>query len=127
MKIKFEFQGETHLVEAETIQGQTWLHFGGKTWAQDSDTKSRQRRAGQKQGSQDQITAPMPGKIIKVAITGGEMTEAGQVVIIMEAMKMEYTLKTDRPVKIDSVLVKSGQQVRLGETLVSFVKEGAKS
>ncbi|MBK7962750.1 MAG: hypothetical protein IPK04_17090 [Bdellovibrionales bacterium] len=62
----------------------------------------------------------MPGKIIKVLADVGARVDTGQVFVIMEAMKMEYTLKAERPVTISEVLVKVGSQVRLGETLVKF-------
>jgi biotin carboxyl carrier protein len=129
MKVPFDFQGQFHEVEAELIKGQLWIHFEGKTWCVEK-TSSSPRRVGKSGGSvfgsRDCISAPMPGKIIKVLTEAGARSEVGQVLVIMEAMKMEYTLKADRSVEISEVLVKPGQQVKLGDILISFGKEESK-
>jgi len=64
------------------------------------------------------IAAPMPGKITRVAVNMGEAVTKGQALVVMEAMKMEYTLEADRDGKIEEVGVKVGQQVALGEVLL---------
>lgn len=123
MKIDFAFQGKTFSAEAELIAGQIWVYFQGKTWCLDSEaTKSKRKKV--KAGSvHDFIAAPMPGKIIKVLAAAGNEVQVGQVVVIMEAMKMEYSLKADRVQTIDQILVKAGDQVKLGDQLVTFKKE----
>lgn len=130
MKIPFEFQGCSYQVEAELVRGNLWIHFGGRNWCLDDGqevgggtSKSNRRDARHKKhgpGNKDSVSAPMPGKIIKVLAEVGARVDTGQVLVIMEAMKMEYTLKAERPVTISEVLVKVGSQVRLGETLVKF-------
>lgn len=123
MKFPFEFSAENHIVEAEIIQGQVWLNFQGQTWCVDSAQNSTSKRTSHNSGPLSEVTAPMPGKIIKVAVQANQNVEAGQIVVIMEAMKMEYTLKADRAVRIENVKVQVGQQVRLGESLVTFAKD----
>ncbi|MBL7670782.1 MAG: acetyl-CoA carboxylase biotin carboxyl carrier protein subunit [Bdellovibrionaceae bacterium] len=130
MKVPFEFQGQFHEVEAELIKGHLWIHFQGKTWCVEKESTTPRRGKAQgtrSSGNRDLISAPMPGKIIKVMVQSGSLAETGQVLVIMEAMKMEYTLKADRVVQIAEVLVKPGQQVRLGDTLISFKKEESSS
>lgn len=127
MKIPFEFDGQNHSLEGEIIQGKLWIHFQDKTWCTDVGGRSQEKRKGRKSGSQDEILAPMPGKIIKVSVTKDQTAESGQVLVIMEAMKMEYTLTADRKVTIEKVMVQSGQQVQLGQVLVTFAKSGASS
>lgn len=126
MKVPFEFQGQFHEVEAELIKGHLWIHFEGRTWCVEKENGAPKRGKAQgvkASGSRNLISAPMPGKIIKVLAQSGSRAEIGQVLVIMEAMKMEYTLKADRTVQISEVLVKPGQQVRLGDTLILFEKE----
>ncbi len=130
MKIPFEFQGNSYQVEAELVRGNLWIHFGGRNWCLDEGhevgagaNKSNRRDARHKKhssGNKDSVSAPMPGKIIKVLADVGTKVDTGQVLVIMDAMKMEYTLKADRAVTVSEVLVKVGSQVRLGETLVKF-------
>jgi len=62
----------------------------------------------------------MPGKIIKVATHPGKTVKTGEVVIVMEAMKMEYSLKTEMTGVVRGVNCKEGEQVTLGSVLVQL-------
>ncbi len=64
------------------------------------------------------LTAPMPGKIVKVLVAAGEVVEAGRGVLVMEAMKMENELKAARPGTIQEIRVKEGQAVEMGALLL---------
>lgn len=66
------------------------------------------------------ITAPMPGKIVSVLVKPGDVVEAGQVVVILEAMKMENELKALSKGKVKSVAVEVGDAVQGGQTLVTL-------
>ena len=64
------------------------------------------------------VDAPMPGKIVKVSVSVGQAVKAGDVLVILEAMKMqnEITAASDGTVK--AVNVSEGQSVKVGESLV---------
>jgi biotin carboxyl carrier protein len=64
------------------------------------------------------LTAPMPGKIVKLLVAPGEEVEAGRGVIVMEAMKMENELKAIRAGTIQEIRVKEGQAVEMGALLL---------
>lgn len=64
------------------------------------------------------LTAPMPGKIVKVLVAPGDVVEAGRGVLVMEAMKMENELKTIRPGTVQEIKVKEGQAVEMGALLL---------
>ena len=72
----------------------------------------------------DAITAPMPGTILHVAAKPGDAVEAAQTLVVMEAMKMEQSLKSPRTGTIAQVLVAEGDQVGDGDTLVTLEAEG---
>lgn len=57
------------------------------------------------------IVSPMPGKIVKVLVKDGDDVQANQVLVVMEAMKMEHSLRAPRNAKVKSVLVKAGALV----------------
>ncbi len=57
------------------------------------------------------VKAPMPGKILEVLAKNGGMVEKGDALIIMEAMKMEYTLKAPKTGKVKGLSAKVGEQV----------------
>lgn len=68
-------------------------------------------------GSGD-IAAPMPGVIKVVKVKVGDKVKAGDVVIVLEAMKMENEISTKKAGKVKEVKVSEGQTVGMGEVMV---------
>jgi glutaconyl-CoA decarboxylase len=64
------------------------------------------------------ITSPMPGKILKVAVSVGQSIKNGEVVIILEAMKMENEIFATADGKVTEVRVGNGDAVNAGDVLV---------
>ncbi|MBM7865217.1 biotin/lipoyl-containing protein [Heliomicrobium gestii] len=64
------------------------------------------------------ITAPMPGTILDVRKNVGDAVNAGETVLILEAMKMENEIQADHAGTIQEIRVKKGQAVNAGEVLV---------
>jgi biotin carboxyl carrier protein len=67
---------------------------------------------------QNGILAPMPGKVVAVKVDLGEEVKAGDVVLILEAMKMENEIISNRAGKISEVRVKDGDSVDADDVLV---------
>lgn len=70
----------------------------------------------------DEIRAPMTGKVVKVGVAAGDVVKAGDVVAVLEAMKMEYRLTAPHDGKVDSVHCKEGELVDLGKNLVTLIE-----
>lgn len=66
------------------------------------------------------ITAPMPGTIVSVNVTAGKSVKKGDVVVVLEAMKMENEIMAPRDGVVASVSVNKGDSVDSGATLVSL-------
>lgn len=64
------------------------------------------------------ITAPMPGKIVRVAVQVGQIVKKGDLIVILEAMKMENEIVSNLGGTIISIHVASGAAVNPGETIV---------
>jgi methylmalonyl-CoA carboxyltransferase small subunit len=62
----------------------------------------------------------MPGSVIAVRVSEGDDVEAGQVLVVLEAMKMENNVPAPAAGRVARVLVSAGQQVQRGETLVEL-------
>ncbi len=75
------------------------------------------------QEEQANLTAPMPGTIIDVLVNAGDNVEAGQALIVMEAMKMEHTIKAHKNMQVSEVLYAVGDLVDEGAELISFEEE----
>ena len=71
----------------------------------------------------DAVKAPMPGKVIAVNVAVGDTVEKGQVLAVMEAMKMEHSLAAPRDGVVEVVGAELGAQVSEGIVLVGLVAE----
>lgn len=67
-----------------------------------------------------EITAPMPGKLLRILVKEGQQVEAGDGLVVLEAMKMETTLSAESPARIKKVLVSAGQMVDHGAVLIEL-------
>lgn len=66
------------------------------------------------------ITAPMPGSIISVAVKAGDSFRSGQVLLVLEAMKMENEIMAPHDGRVLSVNVNAGSSVNSGDVLLSY-------
>ena len=71
-------------------------------------------------GNETHVGAPMPGVISTVGIAAGQAVKAGDVLVSIEAMKMETALHAERDGTIAEVLVKSGDQIDAKDLLVVY-------
>ena len=62
-----------------------------------------------------EVTAPMPGKVLKLLVAEGDSVKAGDALAVLEAMKMETTLYAEQDGRVAEVLVKPGTPVEAGE------------
>lgn len=116
--IEFEFQGKLYRVPATKAQGRLWFHWQGETHVLDLSSGSRRTGSDRGKAHPGLIVAPMPGKVTRVSVKKGDAVQKGQALVVMEAMKMEYTLEADRDGQVTDVGASVGQQVGLGEMLV---------
>lgn len=112
-------------VLVEKVGQKLWIKSGSEIWSYDIADLSAEgsRRRQSNTSSPDIIVAPMPGKITKVFVNPGDTVTVGQALLVMEAMKMEYTLKSDMETTVESVLAKVNDQVQVGAVLVKLVKK----
>ena len=101
-----------YAVDGET----TWLGRDGAAWAiADAPPAAlRGARAGSADGT---VRSPMPGTILAVHVTTGDVVSAGQPVLVVEAMKMEHTVTAPLGGVVNELTAKAGQQVRMDEPL----------
>ena len=64
------------------------------------------------------VSAPMPGNILKVNVTAGQAVKEGDVLVVLEAMKMENEIMAPKAGTVAQVLVSKGSTVDTGATLV---------
>ena len=64
-----------------------------------------------------QILAPMPGKVVRLLVKAGDHVEAGQGLLVVEAMKMQNEIRSPKSGTVERVLAREGQPVNAGEIL----------
>jgi biotin carboxyl carrier protein len=67
------------------------------------------------------LRAPMPGMVISVPVVEGQQVERGDVLVLLESMKMQNELKSPRPGTVARLRVKPGDSVELREHLLSVI------
>jgi biotin carboxyl carrier protein len=77
----------------------------------------RGARAGREAGGHSSIVAPMPGKVVSVLVENGAEVQAGDGVLVVEAMKMQNEMKAPKAGRITELRVASGATVNAGEVL----------
>ncbi len=76
----------------------------------------RGRGAGIELEGRQQLVAPMPGKIVRVLVAAGQKVEAGQGLLVIEAMKMQNEVRSPKSGTVEK-LASEGQTVNAGEVL----------
>ena len=67
-----------------------------------------------------QVTAPMPGKVVRILVSAGETVEANQGLVVVEAMKMQNEIRAPKAGTIDRIFISEGQAVAAGDPLVTI-------
>ncbi len=113
------------LVEKTTTVEVNGKRFAVRVWVPESGgTAPMARRTARASAatsssiSSGDVVAPMQGTIVKILVTVGQEVNAGDAVIVLEAMKMENQLQADKAGTIKAINVKTGDKVGAGDVLV---------
>jgi len=117
-----ELQGELVKVFAERIGNDLWFHHAGRTCRVELK-KTRKSSTDIDNAGDGEILAPMPGKVLKLKVKTGQKVKRGELLLVMEAMKMEYSFSADFDGTVTEVNCIEGDQVILSQLLVKV--EGA--
>jgi len=109
----------------ESEEGWQVLLHGSQYVLQVEDERERRLRASLGGGPPENVDfhlrAPMPGLIVTVPVSEGQMVEKGDVLVVLESMKMQNQLKSPRPGKVSRVQIKPGDSVEQRDTLLSVI------
>jgi biotin carboxyl carrier protein len=106
-------------VKCERVSGEMQLWVGSARFA--AEVRDPRSLRGKTHAADDQgpkkLTAPMPGKIVRVLVSEGAAVEAGVGVLVVEAMKMQNEIKSPKKGTIQKILVGAGTAVNAGDVL----------
>jgi acetyl-CoA/propionyl-CoA carboxylase biotin carboxyl carrier protein len=118
------------MVERKTTVEVNGRRFGVKIWVPESagtaapaakakkPARSASAAGGGAGGGSGKVEVPMQGTIVKVLVEVGQAVEAGQSVVVLEAMKMENQIEADKSGTVKAVNVKPGDTVGAGDVVV---------
>jgi biotin carboxyl carrier protein len=114
----------SHELYVEKGENQYAAMLRGKLYTakvRDADTRGQDvsRADHPVAGGERSIVAPMPGLVLEVRATAGEKTQAGDVLVILESMKMEIDIRSPQDGTIQAVHVVAGDQVTQDQNLVT--------
>lgn len=96
------------------------VNVAGREYSADIRDPREWRRAGgsalETEGHQ-KVAAPMPGKVIRLLVKAGDKVEAGNGLLVVEAMKMQNEVRSPKSGTVERLVVSEGQAVTAGETL----------
>jgi len=106
-------------VKCERVAGDLHLWVGSARFAvevRDPRSLRGRARSADEHGPR-KLTAPMPGKVVRVLVSQGTEVEAGTGVLVVEAMKMQNEVKSPKKGTIQKILVSEGAPVNAGDVL----------
>lgn len=98
---------------------------GEKPSAEKSPLKAEAGPASSLSGNT--LFAPLPGNVTEIFVKPGDQVETGQVILVIEAMKMKNSIRSTRNGKVAEVLVSAGQTVAHKQALINFAEAGEAS
>lgn len=114
---------EVH-VYPEEDEWQVIVH-GQQYSARVEDERERRLRASAGEQAVDHgeylLRAPMPGMVVSIPVKDGEQVERGQVLLVLESMKMQNELKSPRAGKVGRIRVEQGQNVEQKQVLLTVI------
>ncbi len=92
----------------------TWITLEGRTF------RFRRASAATENATEGALSSPMPAKVLKVNVTVGQDVAVGDVLMVLEAMKMEHALKAPEAGTVSAVNAAEGDQVAAGVALIAL-------
>ena len=104
---------------AVTDTTQTWIFIDGRTYVVEDDDRDGSVRA---HATDDQmaLSAPMPATVVAIDVTPGREVAPGDLLVMLEAMKMELPIRAPRAGRVKSVACREGELVQPGVPLVEM-------
>lgn len=110
---------QAYEVKCERVGSDLHLWVGSARFA--AEVRDPRSLRGRVRATDDQgpkkLTAPMPGRVVRILVTAGAEVNAGSGVLVVEAMKMQNEIKSPKKGTIQKILVSEGTAVNAGDVL----------
>jgi len=95
--------------------GETWVFLDGRVYVSGTDA-----RGGRGRSDESSLSTPMPASVVAINVTPGQAVTAGDVLIVLEAMKMELAVTAPRDGRVRAIACRVGEVVQPGIPLVDL-------
>ena len=116
--LRIEWKNQIYNLWAEKDGETLWIHYQGSTWKWIPPEKILNSSDSSVSNIKENISAPMPGRIVKLPFQKGSKVKRGEVLLVLSAMKMEYTFKAEAEGVVEDILCHSGEQVDADQVLI---------
>ena len=94
-----------------------WVFIDGHTIVVDTAPAARRRARGR---GDEALTSPMPGTVVRVEVEPGQQVAAGDLLVMLEAMKMEVQIRAPRDGRVKTIACRKGDLVQPGVPLIEL-------
>lgn len=112
--------GKAFEIRRELVAAGTFVWVGSSSYAAEvrdpRSLRARKKKAGDESGPR-KLVASMPGKVIRVLVSEKEEVEAGQGIVVVEAMKMQNEIKSPKKGIVQKLIAVEGATVNAGDVL----------
>jgi 3-methylcrotonyl-CoA carboxylase alpha subunit len=113
------FRIDGRLAYAARGRRNTWVFIDGRTYVIEPESRDASNRD---HAADDQmaLSAPMPATVVAIAVTPGQQVAAGDLLVMLEAMKMELPISAPRAGRVKSLACREGELVQPGVPLAEL-------
>jgi len=111
-------EGRSTIAYAAAGNGGTWVFLQGRTYFVQTEQPSGRR--GGRADDELALSAPMPATVVAVNVVPGQQVARGDVLVTLEAMKMELAIKAPRDGTVRRIACRAGELVQPGVPLVEL-------
>jgi biotin carboxyl carrier protein len=113
------FRIDGRLAYAARGRRSTWVFIDGRTYVIEPESRDASNR-GHAADDQMALSAPMPATVVAIAVTPGQQVAAGDLLVMLEAMKMELPISAPRAGRVKALACRVGELVQPGVPLVEM-------
>lgn len=118
MKVDVRRDGRRYVATVVWEGRRAWVHVGGRVILVEPGREESRR--GSAAAESDALSAPMPATVARINVAAGDHVTNGDVILLLEAMKMELPIRAPRDGVISRVNCRAGELVQPGVPLVDL-------
>jgi 3-methylcrotonyl-CoA carboxylase alpha subunit len=116
---RLENDGESRIAYAVNSSEARWVFLDGRAYVFDAASQGPGRRRSRSH-DEGALAAPMPATVVTINVEVGQRVSTGDVLIMLEAMKMELSIKAPRDASVKAIACKPGELVQPGVPLLDL-------